>query len=1036
MLPVNARHAFNFFEIRGSTISEKIGVRTLSTCSLSVLIRVSRSLCRLIKLGAFVKVALFLVASGFAAVPSGTERSVLVLYGERGDLPAIEAVEDNFRQVFHASTSPRIELFSEYLDFARFPDQQYGRSLVHYLQDRYVGRRIDLVVPVAGSALEFVLGHREELFPGVPVVFCAVDQRELEKMRLPGDVTGITAHFDIERTVELIWQLQPHVPGIVCVSGASGFDQRWARETSKIMERFQSKVRTRWITGKSLRETADEVSRIPGESAVLFISMLRDGTGQSTSSVDVVRDLARVSKAPVYGVSSQFLEAGVVGGAMFDFGLNGRSSAELALKILRGQWVPYGAPETESRNPLLVNWQALKKANLPEWRVPADAQFRLRHQGLWETHRGFILVAGGVIILEAFLITRLVGERISRRRAEVSLRQSKERMSLAAEAASLGLWEWDVGRNEVWMTDRGRTLLGFAPDERLDYAALAARVHPEDRAARNAAIRDALKTRGEYAMEYRVVLPDGRLRWIDARGRCMDGDSKGTRLLGVSMDATAKKQTQHALLESEARFRTMADSAPVLIWMSGTDKLCNFFNKGWLNFTGRPLEQELGHGWAEGVHREDLDGCLKVYVNSFDARRPFTMEYRLRRRDGEYRWVLDQGAPRFAPDGTFLGYIGSCIDITEYKQAQNLFRLVVEASPNGIVLVDAQGRIVLVNAQAEKLFGYGREELVGQSDELLIPERFRGEHPTLRAGFHAAPSTRAMGARLELFAQRKDGTEFPVEIGTSPIQSPEGTLILSAIVDITERKQAEAEARKHGEELAHLGRVAIMGEMAGSLAHELNQPLTGIVNNASAGKRFIAKGRWDLAKLDSLFEAIVEDGRRAGGIIRSIRGMVHKGKQVRCPLSLNDVIVGVLRFVHSDALERHCLLITEAEPDLPPVEGDQVQLQQVLLNLIVNAFEAMSETPVAERRVIIRTERESDGRLRVSVRDFGIGLPPGNSERIFENFFSTKRDGLGMGLAIVRSIVVSHEGELAAVNAEGGGTCVYFSLPVIAEANA
>ena len=164
--------------------------------------------------------------------------------------------------------------------------------------------------------------------------------------------------------------------------------------------------------------------------------------------------------------------------------------------------------------------------------------------------------------------------------------------------------------------------------------------------------------------------------------------------------------------------------------------------------------------------------------------------------------------------------------------------------------------------------------------------------------------------------------------------------------------------------------------------------------------------------------------------------MVHKGKQVRCPLSLNDVIVGVLRFVHSDALERHCLLITEAEPDLPLVEGDQVQLQQVLLNLIVNAFEAMSETPVAKRHVIIRTERESDSRLRVSVRDFGTGLPPGNPERIFEHFFSTKRGGLGMGLAIVRSIIASHEGELVAVNAEDRGTCVYFSLPVIAEGNA
>jgi C4-dicarboxylate-specific signal transduction histidine kinase len=256
---------------------------------------------------------------------------------------------------------------------------------------------------------------------------------------------------------------------------------------------------------------------------------------------------------------------------------------------------------------------------------------------------------------------------------------------------------------------------------------------------------------------------------------------------------------------------------------------------------------------------------------------------------------------------------------------------------------------------------------------------------------------------------------------------------LNVIVDISARKESEAQTRQHREEIAHLSRVAIMGEMAGALAHELNQPLTGIVNNSSAGRRFIAKGRADLPKLDSLFEAIMSDGRRGGEIIRGIRGMVRKGEEVRSPVNLNDVIARVLGFVRSDALERHCALITEAQPALPLVEADQVQLQQVLLNLVVNAFEAMRETPVTERRVIIRSERESDGRVRVSVRDFGAGLPTEEPRRIFERFFSTKREGMGMGLTIARSIIASHGGELAAANAQDGGACVYFSLPVIKE---
>src|SRR6202035_3772152 len=284
---------------------------------------------------------------------------------------------------------------------------------------------------------------------------------------------------------------------------------------------------------------------------------------------------------------------------------------------------------------------------------------------------------------------------------------------------------------------------------------------------------------------------------------------------------------------------------------------------------------------------------------------------------------------------------------------------------------------------------------------------------------------------LELFGRRKDGTEFPVEIGSSLIESQEGTLVLSVIVDISARKEAEAGTRQHREEIAHLSRVAIMGEMAGALAHELNQPLTAIVNNSSAGRRFIAKGRADLPKLDRLLEAILSDGRRGGEIIRGIRGMVRKGQEVRSPVNLNDVIARVLGFVRSDALERHCALITEPEPQLPLVQANLVQMQQVLLNLVVNAFEAMRETPAAERRVIIRSEREKGDRVRVSVRDFGAGLPAEEPRRIFERFFSTKREGMGMGLAIARSIITSHGGELAAANAQGGGACVNFSLPII-----
>jgi two-component system, LuxR family, sensor kinase FixL len=862
----------------------------------------------IVELIAVLKGASLFVGIAFAFDSSTPEKSVLVLCGERSDLPAIQAVEENLREVFHSSRSPRIELFSEYLDLARFSGDQQEKALVSYLQARYAGRRIDLVVPVAGSALEFALTRREELFPAVPMVFCAMDQRELEPLALPADVTGIIGHFDIERTIELILQLQPGVPEIVCVSGTSGFDRRWAGETRKVIEQLHSKPVVRWITDQSLSETIGEVGRVPKTSAVFFISMLRDGAGQSTSSVDVVRDLARVAKAPIYGLSSQFLDAGVVGGAMFDFGLNGRKTGELALKALRGQWVPFGAPETESQNPLLINWLALKKAGLSEEHLPPGVEVKLRPPGLWETHHLFILVVGGAILLQTVLIAGLILERFSRRKAEASLRQSEERMNLVADGVNLGMEMWDTARDEVWMTERGRALFGIDREARIDSATIVARVHPDDRALREALIGRAIQTHGGYSTEYRVVLPDGTIRWIGARGRSLNsGNGKATRVLGVSIDVTAQ------------------------------------------------------------------------------------------------------------------------------KYAEDRFRLVVEGSPNGIVLMNEQGRIELVNTQVEILFGYWREELIGKPIEILVPERFRDVHPIHRGKFVAAPTARTIGAGRELFGRRKDGSEFPVEIGISPIQGDKGILVLAAIVDISARKQAEAESRQYREELAHLNRVEIVAEMATALAHELNQPLSGIMNNASAGRRFIAKGRADMPKLDRLLDAIVMDVRRAGEIIRGIRAMVRKGEGARVSVNLNSIIGEVVQFVRSDALERHCMVLSELDPDLPAVSANPVQIQQVLLNIVINAFDAMRQTPVAERRVIIRSERQPNDEVCVSVRDYGTGLPKESPERIFEAFFSTKQDGLGMGLSIARSIISSHGGELTASNAEGGGTCIHFSLPAAEE---
>jgi PAS domain S-box-containing protein len=573
-----------------------------------------------------------------------------------------------------------------------------------------------------------------------------------------------------------------------------------------------------------------------------------------------------------------------------------------------------------------------------------DASFRLWRKGSPESRRRALTVGVSLSFFMIFaaaqsaLVTRgtlrlpflvslpflgmvlAMGYELSRdvlRAAQLAreLGEEERRLDLAAQAGGMGMWRWDVANDQVWMNEKGRSLFGFAPQDKPNAERFRSRIHSEDREAVRAVAAKALPVGADYETEYRVVLPDGAIRWLRSRGRVeLGADGKPFRVHGVSFDVTEPKLSERALLESEMRFRTVADAAPVLIWMSGPDKLCTFFNKGWLDFTGRKLEQELGNGWAEGVHREDFDRCLNIYKNSFDARQPFTMEYRLRRNDGEYRWVLDSGTPRFSDDGAFLGYIGSCIDI---------------------------------------------------------------------AG----------------------------------------------------RKQAELEHERQNMELARVGRVAVMGELAASLAHEVNNPIGAMVANASAGQRLIATGKVEIGELNDLLADIAADGRRAGEIVHGIRNMVRKGKERRSLIEINDTIQDLLRIIHAEAVGRDVAVVTEIDSNGCRVVADPVQLLQVLLNLTMNGFEAMSVIRSNARRLIIRAGRNGNGEICISVRDSGPGFPGGLVEQLFEPFFSTKAEGTGMGLAIARSIIEALGGTLSGENCEDGGACFTVCLPEIKRTN-
>lgn len=365
---------------------------------------------------------------------------------------------------------------------------------------------------------------------------------------------------------------------------------------------------------------------------------------------------------------------------------------------------------------------------------------------------------------------------------EAELRLSEQRMSLAASAADLRLWEWDIVHDEIWSTDKQRMLFGIALSEKISFEHFLSVLHDEDRERVRLSVEKSLKGNGHFESEYRIVYPDGRIIWVAARGRIEFDNGQPLRMLGVS-------------------------------------------------------------------------------------------------------------------------------------------------------------------------------------------------------------------------------------------------------IDITRRKQAELEVQQQRNELTHLSRVNLLGELSGSLAHELNQPLAAILSNAQAAQRFLARDKADIAEVLDILKDIVSEDRRAGAIIQRLRILLRKGEVRRLPLDVNKVVKDVLKLLQSDLVNQSITVTIDLDQKLPVVNGDRVQLQQVLLNLILNACEAMSRSKTSNRQLSVRTERADTDLIKVSVGDRGPGISPESLESIFQPFFTTKKQGMGLGLTICRNIISAHEGQLRASNSVGGGAVLHFTLP-------
>jgi two-component system, LuxR family, sensor kinase FixL len=1013
--------------------------------------------------------------------------NVLLLFASPRLTPAQIAIDEAFRSTLTSRLSAPVFFYTEYLDLTLFRGDDPRPELRALLKHKYVGVKLDLVAAFASRAVRFAVQNRADLFPGAPIVFSSVDRTALGDLKLDDDVTGIWLNVDWAGTLEAALRLQPGTRRVVVITGTAATDRVWQAAARRQLDvaRYRG-VAIEYVTDLAVEQVLQRVAALSPGTIVLFGAFSRDATGQDLLGAEVVQRVAARSGVPVYGPVETYVGGGIVGGHIVSFTMQGVRAAELALSVFAGA---RPRPFDAAANTYVFDWRQLRRWGLDETRLPAGSEVRFRQPSPWDLYKWPVLGGVAVVALQGALIVGLLVNRRQRRRAQRALAERLRFETLVSElsAAFITL----PARDAPGQIEKA---LGRIVDElRLDRAILVERdnqrpdemevTHSWTRSGVNALPRPVVKRAYPWVgsrVQAGHIVALGRVDDLPAEAKTdrasliamgtrslvavpliIDGVVGGAlafssiseerewpdelaqrlRLLAeIFANALARHKAASAARESEDRFRLLAETAPLMIWMSDPAGRRTYFNRRWLDLTGRSAEEDLADGWIDSVNPDDRKAAHETYEQAVAERKSFTIDYRLRRLDGEDRWILDHGVPRIDDDGVFVGYVGSVIDITALNTAlqavleSNALRSAIFGSLYGqVAAIDSDGVIIAVNHSwtrfAENSPDPARGLAVGANClEVWREAAAAGDADAFRAYEAVTAVLKCQKDHVFEYACRSQDGERWFEMAVEPFRRPEGGAVISYI-DITRRHHAEEEARRQREELAHAQRVTTLGELSASLAHEINQPLAAIVTNAQAAIRLL--NRQGVAHTD-VSEALTDmaaDARRASAIIQRLRALSRKEHAPQAGLDLNELIDDVVSLLRHDFVRKQITVLRAFDPVVPTVSGDPVQLQQVILNLLVNAGEAIALTDGGKREVAIATRYRSPGRVEVAVRDSGTGAKGSDLARIFERFVSTKPGGLGMGLAISRSIVEAHGGQIRAIANPDRGLTLHVELP-------